>query len=129
MQLTRPRILHAEDHLDTRELVSMLLCRSNYEVIGTESATMALDMAQQERFDLYLFDTKLQDVSGLDLCQKIREFDALTPILFFSAAVYESDKQRALSCGAQGYLTKPDGISELAETISRLIKGSQVTGH
>lgn len=126
MQLTKPRILYAEDHPDTRESISLLLEFSNYDVIGAESGTVALNRARAgERFDLYLIDTNLPGVSGIDLCRKIREFDVSTPILFFSGVAYETDKERALSCGAQGYLTKPDGMNVLAETISRLIKGAQ----
>jgi DNA-binding response OmpR family regulator len=128
MQLTRPRILYAEDHQDTRELVSLMLRHSNYEVIGTESGAAALDQARRERFDLYLFDTILPDVSGIELCHKIREFDASTPILFFSGVAHEAAKLKALSCGAQGYLTKPGEINELTDTVSRLIRSSQSTG-
>jgi len=128
MQLTRPRILYAEDHQDTRELVSLLLRHSNYEVIGTESGADALDQARRERFDLYLFDTLLPDVSGIELCHRIREFDASTPILFFSGVAYEAERQRALSCGAQAYLTKPGEINELTDTVSRLIRNSQSVG-
>jgi DNA-binding response OmpR family regulator len=128
MQLTKPRILYAEDHQDTRELVSLLLRHSNYEVIGTECGADALDQARQEQFDLYLLDTILPDISGIELCHKIREFDASTPILFFSGVAHEADKLRALSCGAQGYLTKPGEINELTVTISRLIRNSQSVG-
>lgn len=125
MQLTRHRILYAEDHEDTRELICLMLGRSDYEVIETESGEVALNRAHQEHFDLYLFDTMLPDVSGIELCQKIREFDDSTPILFFSGVAYEAEKQKALGCGAQGYLTKPEGMSVLTETVSRLIKVAQ----
>lgn len=128
MQLIKPRILYAEDHQDTRELVSLLLRHSNYEVVGIENGRVALDWARQEHFDLYLLDTILPDVSGIELCHKIREFDASTPILFFSGVAHEADKLKALGCGAQGYLTKPGEINELTETISRLIRSSQSVG-
>jgi DNA-binding response OmpR family regulator len=126
MQQSKPRILYAEDHCDTRESVSLLLKYSNYEVIGTESGEVALNRAQHEHFDLYLFDTILPDVSGVELCQRIREFDDSTPILFFSGVAFEDDKQKALRSGAQAYLTKPDGMGALAETISRLIEVSRL---
>lgn len=126
MQLTKPRILYAEDHEDTRESISLLLKYSDYEVIGTESGKGALDHAQHEHFDLYLFDTILPDVSGVELCQKIREFDGSTPIIFFSGVAFDDEKEKALSCGAQAYLTKPEGMSALAETISRLIERSRL---
>jgi DNA-binding response OmpR family regulator len=129
MQPTKPRILYAEDHFDTRESISLLLKYSDYEVIGTESGEVALDRAQHEHFDLYLFDTILPDVSGVELCQRIREFDDATPILFFSGVAFDEEKEKALRCGAQAYLTKPEGMSALAETISRLIEVSRLAVH
>jgi two-component system, OmpR family, alkaline phosphatase synthesis response regulator PhoP len=129
MQLTKPRILYVEDHEDTRESISLLLKFSDYEVVDMDSGTTALSQAQQEHFDLYLFDSRLPDVSGEELCRKIREFDASTPILFFSGVAYEKEKQSALSCGAQGYLTKPDDMDALADTISRLIQDSRAVAH
>ena len=125
MQLTKPRILYVEDHEDTRESISLLLKFSDYDVVDMDSGTTALSQAQREHFDLYLFDSRLPDVSGVELCRKIREFDASTPILFFSGVAYEAEKQSALKCGAQGYLTKPDDMDALADTISRLIKDSR----
>ena len=129
MQPNKARILYAEDHFDTRQSISLLLKFSDYEVIGTESGEVALDRAQHEHFDLYLFDTILPDVSGVELCQRIREFDDSTPILFFSGVAFEDEKEKALKCGAQAYLTKPEGMSALAETISRLIEVSRLTAH
>ena len=47
------------------------------------------------------------DGNGKELCQKIREFDADTPILFFSAS-HPRIQQEAVECGAQGFVLKPD---------------------
>ena len=79
-------------------------------------------------YDLYLLDSWLPDGSGLDLCRKIREFDEHTPILFYSAAAYEIDRELALNSGAQGYLTKPTLNTELCDLVSRLINRAS-NGH
>jgi DNA-binding response OmpR family regulator len=123
MQTPRRKVLYVEDHADTRDYVSFLLKHADFDVTPTDSAADALALARQERFDLYLLDNWLGDVSGFDLCRQLREFDARTPILFYSAAAYKSDKSAALGCGAQGYLTKPDGLNELTEAIHKLIPG------
>jgi two-component system, OmpR family, response regulator len=123
MQPIKPRVLYVEDHEDTRDYVSFLLKRSDFEVTTTGSASAALALARNEHFDLYLLDNWLGDVSGFDLCRQLREFDPRTPILFYSAAAYKSDKSAAIGCGAQGYLTKPDGLNELTDTIHKLIPG------
>src|SRR6476659_7525953 len=102
MQLNRRRVLYIEDHADTRELITLVLQQRNFEVTSGATVESGVRLARAERFDLYLLDSWLPDGSGLDLCKKIREFDPLTPILFYSAAAYEADRQEALESGAQG---------------------------
>jgi DNA-binding response OmpR family regulator len=114
-------ILYIEDHEDTRDLVTYVLGQSNYTVVAAENYDDALLRAQTQSFDLYLIDNWLFGASGIELCQKLREFDSRTPILFFSAAAYERDKQQAFAAGAQGYLVKPAASEELIEQVSRLI--------
>jgi two-component system, OmpR family, response regulator len=121
MPLNRGHILYIEDHADTRELVEIVLRQRNYEVTSSESVAAAVKLAFENKFDLYLLDSWLPDGSGLDLCRKIREFDTCTPILFYSAAAYEVDRELALNCGAQAYLTKPTQNSELCDLVSALI--------
>ena len=121
MPLNKGHILYIEDHADTRELVELVLRLRNYEVTTSESIAAAVKLAFENKFDLYLLDSWLPDGSGLDLCRKIREFDTRTPILFYSAAAYEVDRELALKCGAQAYLTKPTQNSELCDLVSALI--------
>lgn len=126
MQLNRRRVLYIEDHADTRELITIVLQQKNFEVTSEETVESGVRLARAERFDLYLLDSWLPDGSGLDLCKKIREFDAATPILFYSAAAYEGDKDLALKSGAQAYLIKPSQTSELIDLVSSLIDDANV---
>ena len=103
----RPRILFVEDHDDTRLMIRLLLGNRGYQVETAESANEGLALAQNEPFDLFLLDYQLGDGNGKELCQKIREFDADTPILFFSAS-HPRIQQEAVECGAQGFVLKPD---------------------
>ena len=101
MHSSNARILYVEDDADTRNLVSYLLTRANYEVALAENHEQAALLAQTASFDLYLIDNWMPGVSGIDLCSRLREFDAVTPILFYSGAAYEQDKRAALAAGAQ----------------------------
>ena len=125
MRIDRHHILYIEDHEDTRELVTLVLQQKNYEVTTCATMETGVKLACENRFDLYLLDSWLPDGSGLDLCKKIREFDRFTPILFYSAAAFEVDKDLALECGAQGYLIKPSQNSELCDLVSLLIDKSR----
>jgi DNA-binding response OmpR family regulator len=117
-----PRVLFIEDHDDTRELVTLVLEQQSYEVVTGSTIASGIALAGSERFDLYLLDSWLPDGSGLDLCKQIREFDKTTPILFYSAAAYEADREQALRCGAQAYLIKPSQPSELCNLVTKLIE-------
>jgi DNA-binding response OmpR family regulator len=122
------RILYAEDDADTRELVTLVLEMQNCQVIATGSHDEALRLARAEQFDLYLLDNWIPGISGVRLCQLLREVDPQTPVLFYSGAAYERDKARALASGAQGYLVKPVDGDELAAEVLRLISDSRQSG-
>jgi DNA-binding response OmpR family regulator len=123
-QLTKHRILYVEDHDDTRDLLTLVLEGRDYEVASAGTIAAALQMARQQHFDLVILDSWLPDGSGVDLCVGIREFNARTPIIFYSAAAYEADRILALAAGAQGYLTKPARLNELCDLVSSLIHAS-----
>lgn len=116
-----PRVLYIEDHADTRELVTLVLEQRSYDVVTGTTIESGLALAGSQSFDLYLLDSWLPDGSGVDLCRKIREFDKVTPILFYSAAAYEIDRAEAIESGAQAYLIKPSQPSDLCKLVTSLI--------
>ena len=120
--LNTPRVLYIEDHEDTRELVTLVLEQRCFEIVTGSTIESGIALAVSQQFDLYLLDSWLPDGSGLDLCRRIREFDKATPILFYSAAAYEIDRDLAIRCGAQAYLVKPSQPSELCNLVTSLIE-------
>jgi DNA-binding response OmpR family regulator len=125
MQTSKRRVFCAEDHDDTRYLLSLLLGQSDYEVEAAKTITDALRLVGQKRFDLYLLSGQFPDGTGVEMCRHIRRFDPITPILFYSAAAHEADRERGLLAGAQGYVTKPGDVFELVNTITQLINQSK----
>lgn len=119
-----PRVLFIEDDADTRDLVSFVLTRENFDVVLATDSEEALQAAGAMSFELYLIDNWLPGESGVDLCKRLREFDRSTPILFYSGAAYEQDKRAAFAAGAQGYLIKPMQIDALVEEVSHLISAA-----
>jgi DNA-binding response OmpR family regulator len=128
MNQPNARILYAEDDADTRELVTLVLEMQNCQVVATESYEEALRLARAEHFDLYLIDNWMPHISGVKLCEQLREFDRHTPVLFYSGAAYDADRERALASGAQGYLVKPAGGEQLIAEVLRLVSGSRQSG-
>ena len=125
MKTSVGHILYVEDDEDTCDLVTCVLAMHNYKVVAAENCDDAFILARSNQFDLYLIDNWMAECSGIDLCRKLREFDPLTPILFYSGAAYEHDKQQAFTAGAQGYLVKPVDNDELTEQVSRLISAAK----
>jgi DNA-binding response OmpR family regulator len=125
-EVEKHRILYVEDHEDTRELVKIILRKNEFDVVTVATLQDGIRLSHDQHFDLYLLDLWLPDGIGLDLARAIREIDSETPIVFFSAAAYETDRLDALQAGAQAYLTKPAQPSELCKVISSLIEFNEV---
>jgi DNA-binding response OmpR family regulator len=126
MSSPKGRILCTEDDPDTRDLIVLVLSQHGFDVTCTDDADEAIKLAKTQKFDLYLVDSWMPALSGQDLTKKLREFDVETPILFYSGAAYEGDKEAALSSGAQGYLVKPADGDRLVAEVVRLIAESRM---
>lgn len=126
MQPTKRRILCAEDDEDTCFMLTHLLEQENYEVRTVKTVSEALEVARSESFNLYILDEWFPIEAGLGLCRKIREFDPHTPIIFYSGAAFDSDKEEALYAGAQAFVAKPY-VEKLIATVHRLLTDQQET--
>jgi CheY-like chemotaxis protein len=120
MGKTKLRILFADDHDDTRLLVSVLLSTSGCEVVTAGDVAHALDLARGTAFDLYLLDNHFPDGTGAQLCERLREFDQVTPVIFFTGDASDADRQHGLDCGAQAYVVKPD-VTALPTAIAHVL--------
>lgn len=120
------RILCTEDNEDTRDLIFVTLTQYGFSVIVTDSTDEAIDLARREHFDLFIVDNWMPGLSGVQLTKKLREFDVKTPVLFYSGAAYDSDKNAARASGAQGYLVKPATGEQLIDEVVRIIAGSKI---
>jgi CheY-like chemotaxis protein len=120
--MPNPRILSVDDHEDTLLMLQAMLGSRGCRVTGASSVSEGLKRAEAGEFDLYLLDFKFPDGTGKELCERIREFDRETPILFFSGS-HPALQQEALSCGAQGFIMKPD-FDSLRREITQALKVS-----
>lgn len=116
------RILHVEDDEDTRTLVAFILQGEGWEVVSVDNASAATELAAAGGFDLYLLDNRIGGDTDNILCRSLRSVDPKTPILFYSGAVFPSEVETALACGAQAYLEKPCTPEALVEAILKLTR-------
>lgn len=115
------RLLYAEDDPDTRDMICFALEREGFEVVCPGNPGEFVKMAEGARWDAFMMDTWMPEISGVDLCKKIREFDPHTPIIFYSGAAHERDRKQALECGAQAYIVKPVSFEVLIKSIRAAI--------
>lgn len=64
-----------------------------------------------------MLDTWMPEIDGFALCNKLREIDIHTPIVFYSGAALEADKKQAFECGAVDYVVKPIDFDALVERL------------
>ena len=102
------RILCVDDYEDTSETLKMLLSMSDYEVHTARTIDEALKLAQAYEFDLYIFDKRLPDGSGVELCERLNKLTPGVPCIFYSGDAYEIHRQQAIAAGADAYIPKPD---------------------
>ena len=115
-------ILLVEDDAQITNLLSLHLHEPFYRVTACDRGMAALEKIAGETFHLVILDIMLPDLSGIEICRRIRERDGRTPILILSSLSEETDKVLALELGADDYLTKPFGIFELMARVKALLR-------
>jgi two-component system KDP operon response regulator KdpE len=105
-------ILVIEDDPPLRKLLRTTLGSDGYAVIEATTGESGVRHAAYDRPDLIVLDLGLPDIDGVEVTQRVREWSAV-PIIVVSARGREQDKVAALDAGADDYLTKPFGASEL----------------
>jgi DNA-binding response OmpR family regulator len=123
----RGRILCIEDDDDTCEMLTLVFAQAGYDFASAPSLYDGLEMARQGGFDLIMLDSYLPDGAGIELCRAIREFDELTPILFYTGEAHGSQVEEAIRAGAQGYMVKPVEIDELLGAVSEHLRVGNVS--
>ncbi len=109
-------VLVIEDEVAMRRFLSAALSSHGFKVIEAGTIAQAVTLATETRPAAILLDLGLPDGDGLDLLRKLREWST-TPVIVLSARDREDDKVQALDAGADDYLTKPFGVSELLARI------------
>jgi DNA-binding response OmpR family regulator len=118
------KILIAEDEPDIRELITLTLQFSGYDVVSAKDGAEAVDAAKSDHFDLILMDVRMPRMTGYEACRILRESDATKgiPIIFLSAKGQESEVKAGLDAGADDYILKPFAPDMLTRKIQEVLK-------
>jgi len=110
--MKKPVVLVVDDEPQILRVMRASLPIRGYEVLTASSGKEALDQLSKQVPDLVILDLAMPEMSGLEVCRRVREFSTV-PIIILSAKGSESDKVAALDLGADDYVTKPFGMDEL----------------
>ncbi len=117
----KPVILVVDDEPQILRVMRATLPARGYEVRTAPGGAEALDELQKEIPDLIILDLVMPNVSGLEVCRRVREFSSV-PIIVLSAKEFESDKVAALDMGADDYVMKPFGLDELLARVRAMLR-------
>ena len=121
--MSQNKIVNVEDYAPSREASSELLRLAGFSVFEAATGGEALELVARVKPQLVLLDVKLPDISGHEVCRRLKADDPTIPILQISASLVSGhDKVRGLESGADAYLVKPVEPEELIATINALLR-------
>jgi two-component system cell cycle response regulator DivK len=115
------QILVVEDNERNMKLVRDVLQAAGYRTLEATTGRQAIELACEHRPRLALMDIQLPDLDGVETLGRMRadERTASIPVLALTAQAMEGDRERFLSAGFDGYLSKPVDIADLVATVRR----------
>ena len=123
--MTQIKVLVAEDDMNIRMGLVDTLESEGYRVSQAKDGKQAMQLFENDSFDLVLLDIMMPEKSGYDVCRDIRAINEDVPIIMLTAKGEEIDKVVGLQLGADDYMTKPFGIHELLARISAVLRRSK----
>jgi len=119
--MSKPVVLVVDDEPQILRVMRASLPIRGYEVLTASTAEEALNQVSKQVPDLVILDLAMPEMSGLEVCRRVREFSSV-PIIVLSAKGSESDKVAALDLGADDYVTKPFGMDELLARVRAVLR-------
>ena len=121
----KAKILIAEDEPNMRLGLKDNLEFESYEVELAIDGKQALDKARAGSYNLILLDVMMPEMSGFDVCNRLRKEEINTPIIFLTAKGEEIDKVLGLELGADDYIIKPFSLRELLARVKAVLRRTE----
>ena len=118
----KQRILLVEDEPDIVRGLTDVLEFEGYEVCNHMEGRPGVREMRERAADLVILDLMLPDINGYQVCEEIRTFNQVVPIIILTARGQELDKIRGLEAGADDYVTKPFSVGELLARIKAILR-------
>ncbi len=125
--VVKPRILLVDDEAAQREVIAYNLAASGFDVVEAQDGEEAMLLVAEDRPDLIVLDWMMPNVSGIEVCRRLRADPATRsiPIIMLSARMDVPDRVRGLETGADDYVGKPYSMVELMARIQANLRRSR----
>jgi len=124
--MRKSRILIVDDDIGVVKSVRANLQAKDFKMLAAMDGVEALQVIEKELPDLVILDIIMPRMNGFEVCRKVREWSRI-PIIMLSAKHDVEEKVRCLNVGADDYITKPFGVSELAARVTAVLRRTQDT--
>ncbi|MDM8237026.1 response regulator [[Ruminococcus] torques] len=121
--MSKCSVLIIEDEKNIQTFMGKILKRQEYRVLYADTGAQGLEIIRSQCPDIILLDLGLPDMNGFEIIREVRTWTS-TPIIVISARTAEQEKVSALDLGADDYITKPFGTSELLARIRASLRHS-----
>ena len=118
-------ILIVDDEQLITESLSYSLKREGFDVVSVADGISAIQAVETHKPDLVVLDLMLPDISGFEVCRRLRTFTAI-PVIMLTARSEEIDRVLGLELGADDYLAKPFSFRELLARIQAMLRRVQL---
>ncbi|MDR1656238.1 MAG: PAS domain-containing protein [Deltaproteobacteria bacterium] len=118
------KILLTEDNEVNQLVASRILLKAGFEIDIANNGLEAIELVQQNMYDLVLMDIQMPEMDGLSATRAIRNLPGLQnlPIVAMTAHAMSGDRELSIEAGMNDHVSKPINISELFQTLLRWIK-------
>ncbi|AFY68970.1 two component transcriptional regulator, winged helix family [Thalassoporum mexicanum PCC 7367] len=120
------RLLLVDDEEELIAPLQQVLTNQGYGVDIASNGKQGWEMARSGGYDLLILDWMMADMSGIEICQHLRQVGDSTPVLFLTAKDTLDDRVAGLDSGADDYLVKPFELRELLARVRALLRRSPI---
>ncbi len=124
--MAQPRILLIEDNEENLALMVFILKHFGFSCVTANDGDIGLQRSKQEKFDLIVCDIHLPTLSGFDVIAQLQrdEYTKDIPVIAVTAYAMLGDKEKILSAGFRGYISKPIEATTFANQIQSFLRGN-----
>ncbi len=121
-QMDNPQVLVVDDEPNIRDLVEVALRFHGFAVTTAKTGDEALRHVKDGRPELIVLDVMLPDISGFEVCRRLRAEGDETPVIFLTARDTPSDTVTGLTLGGDDYVTKPFAVDALVARVRAVLR-------